>query len=119
MAHYRVEWKKSTRTEPRFSHWWALDGVITHTSAALVNWIGLPNQQLIQFLRDAGYCPIKTSKECVPPTLKYHKELLSCVEGLLNLLNQPEETDMVKIICRTTKMEVRHCSCFRCIPISK
>ena len=86
MALFQVEWKPG---EPRSSYWYTLNGVITYTSGALKDWEGGDHKALVRYLHRRGFTINQLdSRPCVPPTLKFHKQLLSCVDSLLELLNQ-------------------------------
>lgn len=95
MPRYSVSWSSDPR-DPRKSHWWVLGGVITYTSQLLKDWEGGDHKALVRYLHRKGYTvTVLSHSEHVPPTLKYHKELLACTEALLSLLgdgtNEPME----------------------------
>lgn len=75
MAHYRVKWYDDPR-DPRSSYWYTLDGVITSASGLLQDWVGGDHKALVRYLHRQGRDIHRLGRECVPPTLKYHRELL-------------------------------------------
>lgn len=85
MAMYGVKWSSDPR-DPRASHWWVLNGVITYTSAALKDWEGGDHVALVRYLHRRGLYISMLNSECVPHTQKYHKELLATVSAMLKLM---------------------------------
>ena len=84
MALFQVQWKPG---EPCSSHWYTLNGVITYTSGALKDWEGGDHKALVRYLHRRGFTITQLDpRPCVPPTLKYHKQLKDCVDRLLALL---------------------------------
>lgn len=91
MPMFSVSWNRDPKVrDPRASHWWVLDGVITYTSGMLKDWEGGEHKCLVRYLHRRGYTVTCLNNECVPPTLKYHKELLCTVEALLNLMENQQ-----------------------------
>jgi len=89
MALYQVHWKPG---EPNSSYWYTLNGVITYASGGLKDWEGGDHKALVRYLHRRGFTITQLDAQlCVPPTLKYHKQLLSCVDRLLALLPPPQE----------------------------
>ena len=87
MAMYSVKWHPDKR-DPSSSYWYECEGVITYASGLLKQWEGGSHKALVHFLHKKGKEIYWLSRHCVPPTIKYHKELLACTEALLDLLNQ-------------------------------
>jgi len=85
MAMYTVKWHLNP-SDPRSSCWYELSGVITYASALLKEWEGGSHAALVRYLHRRDLAVYWTSKHCVPPTLKYHKELLATVNSTLLLL---------------------------------
>lgn len=86
MALYQARWKPG---EPNSSHWYTLNGVITYASGGLKHWEGGDHVALVRYLHRRGITITQLNHtQCVPPTLKYHYQLKSCVDALLHLLNQ-------------------------------
>ena len=84
MALFQVQWKPG---KPNSSHWYTLNGVITYTSGALKDWEGGDHKALVRYLHRRGFTITQLDpRPCVPPTLKYHKQLKDCVDSLLTLL---------------------------------
>lgn len=89
MALFQVQWQPG---KPRSLHWYTLNGVITYTSGALKDWEGGDHKALVRYLHRRGFTLTQLdSRPCVPSTLKYHKQLLSCMARLLALLPPPQE----------------------------
>lgn len=87
MPLYRVKWSDDPK-DPRASHWWVLGGVITYTSQMLKDWEGGSHAALVRYLHRRGfYVSVLSHKEHVPPTMKYHKELMACTSALIKLLD--------------------------------
>lgn len=86
MPLYRVKWDNNPR-DPRHSHWWVLNGVITAASGMLEKWVGCKHRDLVVYLKHRGrHVFMSSHKEHVPPTLKYHKQLKANVDALLQLI---------------------------------
>lgn len=94
MAHYQVYWRKGNgRAGPLASHWYELNGVITWASPVLERWVGKSHRDLLTHLHFnpapmRGMDPApryaeRLDEHCVPPTLKYHKQLMQCIAALL------------------------------------
>lgn len=93
MAHYQVYWHKAPKEAPRASHWYTLGGVIVWASPVLSDWVGRRHGDLVRHLwhnpkplwwiDEAQRSPVLLDDHCVPPTLKYHKQLMQCLEALL------------------------------------
>jgi hypothetical protein len=96
MAHFQVKWTED-RTNPRASHWYTLNGVITHTSPMLKDWVGGDHVCLVRYLHRRGHRIVRLSSECVPPTLIYHKHLLDTVSAVVNLLENKHAEDGLRL----------------------
>lgn len=86
MASYQVTWDV---TGPRSSYWTELAGVITYASGLLKGWVGRRHGDLVADLHRRGFYVKQTSLDCVPKTLKFHRELKANVDALLALLGEP------------------------------
>jgi hypothetical protein len=82
MAHYAVYWQKGNEGRPLASHWYELNGVITYASPVLEDWVGKSHKELVGELWEGRASPW-WDDNCVPPTMKYHLQLLRCVNALL------------------------------------
>jgi hypothetical protein len=87
MAHYQVTWSKPGQS-PRASSWYVYIGVITYASGVLKQWEGGSHVALVHYLLRRGYVIEYLDAHCVPPTIKYHKQLKQTVEALLSLLKE-------------------------------
>ena len=87
MAHYLVYWS-SSESGPRASNWYTLDGVITHASPALKEWQGGDHKALVRYLHRHGYSITHINNLCAPTSIAYHNQLKSCVDSLLQLMNE-------------------------------
>lgn len=75
------------------SHWYTLGGVVVWASPVLAGWVGKPHTDLTKFLyynqspvfgvSREPRVPEKLDDHCVPPTMKYHRQLMQCLEALL------------------------------------
>lgn len=93
MAHYQVHWRKGKQGPPQASHWYTLNGVIVWASPVLEDWVGKCHSDLVHHLWtnpkplwwmcEDQRAPTKLDDYCVPPTQKYHKQLMQCLEALL------------------------------------
>ena len=102
MAHYQVYWSKGPQGPPKASHWYELNGVITHASPVLSDWVGKRHRDLVLHLyhtpkpvwwvKEDSRVPELLDQHCVPPTQKYHKQLKQCADALLSLLEKPNVT---------------------------
>ena len=90
MAHFQVRWHPENPRNNNSSYWYTLNGVITYTSGALKDWEGGDHKALVRYLHRRGFTITQLDpRPCVPPTLKYHKQLKDCVDSLLALLPPP------------------------------
>lgn len=93
MAHYQVYWRKGRDGPPMASHWYTLGGVISWASPVLAQWVGKPHTELVSHLYYRQSPVFGVAKEqrtaerlddhCVPPTMKYHKQLMRCLDALV------------------------------------
>ncbi len=91
MAHFQVRWHPGNPRNPNSSYWYTLNGVITYASGLLKDWVGGDHVCLVRYLRRRGHRIVRLSSECVPPTQKYHKQLLSTVTAVIQLLEKRNE----------------------------
>lgn len=92
MPMFVVNWNKDPKERnPRASHWWVCNGVITYTSGKLKDWEGGDHKCLVRYLHRRGYTITCLNNECVPNTQRYHRELLCSVEALLTLLESQSD----------------------------
>ena len=96
MAHFQVKWGED-RKDPRSSHWYTLNGVITNTSPMLKDWVGGDHVCLVRYLRRRNKEIVYLGPECVPPTLIYHKHLLDTVSAVVNLLENKHAEDGLRL----------------------
>lgn len=95
MAHWQVFWQGYP--DYKASHWHELGGVITYASRMIKHWEGRRHGDLVAALaRGERVCRLSDGKpryvslldgHCVPPTKKYHRQLLANVERLVCLLD--------------------------------
>ena len=96
MAHFQVYWSED-RSDPRASHWYTLNGVITYASGLLKDWEGGDHVCLVRYLRRRNKEIVYLGPECVPPTLIYHKHLLDTVSAVVNLLENNNAEDDLRL----------------------
>lgn len=93
MAHYQVFWQKGDKEPPLSSHWYTLNGFVVWASPQLRDWTGALHRDLVVALyrghtpfagvQSRSRYPVLLDDHCVPPTLKYHKQLMQCLKALL------------------------------------
>lgn len=89
MPQYLVNWS-TDRTNPRSSSWYVLNGVITHTSGKLKEWVGRPHRELVAALGRDNFYVEEIGPEHIPPTKTYHRLLLSCTDAVIDLLDESQ-----------------------------
>lgn len=93
MAHFQVYWRAGKDGPPLASHWYTLGGVVVWASPALIDWVGKRHADLVRELQvgiagcwgvdDKPRTPEWLDDHCVPPTQKYHKQLMQCIAALV------------------------------------
>ena len=92
MAHYNVYWRAGKDGPPLASHWYTLGVIIVWASPVLEDWVGKRHADLEVWLREENgpwwAKPLsrrahKLDDDCVPPTQKYHKQLMQCIAALV------------------------------------
>lgn len=88
---YDIDWNGGDRAllkknGPRASNVWVLRGYVVAASTAFKGDIGMPWPGIMERCKRNGMSIQGVASEAVPPTVKYHRELLACVTGLLDSL---------------------------------
>ena len=92
MAHFQVYWQAGKDGPPLASHWYTLGAIIVWASPVLEDWVGKRHADLEVWLREENgpwwAKPLsrrahKLDDDCVPPTQKYHKQLMQCIAALV------------------------------------
>lgn len=88
---WRVDWNRGQYDVrgPRLSFFWTYEGRVSAATPALSRLVGRKTAHAIESLYRSGFTVKQVAHEAVPPTLKYHKQLLANVTALLTLLEKP------------------------------
>lgn len=90
---YEIDWhggdhRKTREHGPRRSQVWVLNGVVVEATTAFKGDIGKFWSEVAISCERRGFTFKAVSTECVPHTVKYHKQLLANTTALLTLLKE-------------------------------